>query len=203
MSKKTLIILAVLVLLGVGGVTGYFVLNGRSSKETGGDRSVSLLPKTSKDEVNADTLYEDSAGFSFKYPKNAKVTDVTPNGDEYYTQLNLTKGSEKVIITLKDTSTKTIEDWLKGDTVYSGASLVGAASLDGVSAKQYTKGEKLITVAVDGGVIYLIEGLKDDGFWENVQGSIVSTFKFAGAANASNSSSGASDVIYEEEEVIE
>lgn len=200
MSKKNLVIVVVVVVLGVAGVTGYFVLGLRS---TGGEKSTSLLSKISKEEVIADTQYEDAAGFSFKHPKNIKVTDVTPDEDEYYTQLDLTKGSEKIVITAKDTLVKSVEDWLKNDDSYSGASLAGAATLGGISAKQYTKEEKLITVAVDLGVLYLIEGPKDGGYWEEVQGALVSTFKFAGASAASGSSSGGSDIIYEEEEIVE
>ncbi len=204
MSKKTFVIIAVLAILVIGGVTGYFVL---SSKSSGGlrDRSLSLLPKTSseREEVNADTLYEDSSGFSFKYPKDIEVTDVTPEGDEYYTKLNLLKGSGKISITLKDTSVKTVDAWLKADSNYIDASLVGATSLDGISAKQYVKGETFITVAVDQGVVYLIEGPKDGSYWEDVQGALVSSFKFAGSAASGGPSSGSSDIIYEEEEIIE
>lgn len=205
MSKKTLIIIAVLAVLVIGGVTGYFVLGSKTSSGGTRERSLSLLPKTSddKEEVNADTLYEDSAGFSFMYPKDIKVTDVTPEEDEYYTQLNLTKGNEKIVMTAKDTSAKNADDWLKSDTTYAGASLVGASTLAGISAKQYSKGESLITIAVDQGVVYLIEGKKDGAYWEDVQRAIISSFKFAGTAPASAPSSGGSDIVYEEEEVIE
>jgi len=203
MSKKTLIILAILAFLTVGGVTGYFVLSGRTNSGDGSERGLSSLLKTSKEEVVADTLYEDSAGFSFKHPKEVKVTDVTPDEDEYYTQLNLSRGSEKIVISAKDTSSKTVEDWLKNDSLYSGAGLTGATSLDGIPAKQYTKGDKLITVAVDQSVVYLIEGPKDSGFLEEVQGVVVSTFKFAGGTSAASGTSGGSDIIYEEEEIVE
>lgn len=204
MSKRTLIIIVVLALLAIGGVTGYFILSSRSGSG-GGERVVSLLPKTSKDneKITADTLYEDTAGFSFKHPKDVNVKDVTPDGDEYYTELNLSRGSEKVVLSAKDTSAKTADDWLKSDSTYSGASLVGAATLGGISAKQYSKSEKLITVAVDAGVVYLIVGPKDGGFWEEVQGAVISTFKFSGTASSSAGSSGSSDIEYEEEEVIE
>lgn len=196
-------IIGVLAVLVIGGVTGYFVLSGRSTSGGGSERSLSLLPKTSNEKVEADTLYEDTAGFSFKHPKDIKVTDVTPDGDEYYTQLNLARGSEKIVLTAKDTSAKTADDWLKSDTTYSGASLVGATTLGGISAKQYSKSEKLIMVAVDQGVVYLIVGPKDGAFWEEVQGAAISTFKFSGTASSSAGSSGASDIEYEAEEVIE
>ena len=196
MSKKTFVIIAVLAILAVGGVTGYFVLGSRSKGTT-------EEGQTSKEEVKADTLFEDSAGFSFKHPKDVKVTDVTPDEDDYYTELNLARGSEMIVLTAKDTSAKTVDDWLKTDSIYSGANLVGATTLGGISAKQYAKGEKLITAAVDQGVLYLIEGPKDGSFWEEVQGALVSSFTFAGGASASSGSGGASDIIYEEEKVIE
>ncbi len=87
--------------------------------------------------------------------------------------------------------------------------MVGAVALAGIPAKQYAQGGKLITVAIDSGVIYLIEGPaspsqggpKDGGEWEEVQNLIVSSFALTEKAAAS----GATDenVIYEEEEVIE
>ena len=152
---------------------------------------------------NGEDQTQDTAGFSFKHPKDVNVKDVTPDGDEYYTELNLSRGSEKVVLSAKDTSAKTADDWLKSDSTYSGASLVGATTLAGISAKQYSKSEKLITVAVDAGVVYLIVGPKDGAFWEEVQGAAISTFKFSGTASSSAASSGASDIEYEEEEVIE
>lgn len=203
MSKKTFIIIAVLAILVIGGVTGYFVLNSRSSQGTDKQRSLSQKSGSQKEEIKVDTLYEDTSGFSFKYPKDIKVKDVTPEGDEYYTQLDLTKGNEKITITIKDTLVKTTDDWIKSDSAYKGASLVGATSLAGISAKQYSKNETLLMVAVDQGIVYLIEGPKDGGFWEDVQGALISTFKFAGTTTSGGSSSGGSDVIYEEEEIVE
>lgn len=206
MSKKVFVLIAILAILVIGGTAGYFVLSPRSKGQSGesGKRSLSLLPKTSKkEEVNADTLYEDSAGFSFKHPKDIKVADVTPGDDAYYTQLNLAKGNEKIVLTAKDTSAKDVDSWLKTDSTYSGASLVGATSLGGVSAKQYAKGETLITVAIDQGVVYLIGGPKDGAFWEDVQGALVSSFKFSGTASSGSASSGSSGAVVEEEEVVE
>lgn len=206
MSKKAFLLIATAAVLVIGGVAGYFVLSSRSKSagSDGGQRGLSFLPKTEKkEEINADTLYEDTAGFSFKYPKDVKVTDVTPDEDEYYTQLNLSRGSEKIVLTAKDASAKTADDWLKGDSTYSGSSLVGATTLAGISAKQYSKGETLITIAVDAGVVYLIEGPKDEAFWEDVHGALISSFKFSGTASAGQASSGSSDIEYEEEEVVE
>lgn len=207
MSKRVLLIVVVLVLLTIGGVTGYFVLSSKgTSSEARSGRSFSIIPKTSqkeKTEVKAEVLYEDTSGFSFRYPKGVKVSDVTPEDDTYYSQLNLAEGSEKMTITLKDTSSKTIDAWFKSDPIYSGASLVGATTLGGISAKQYAKSETLITVALDQGILYLIEGPKDGAFWEEAQNAIVPTFSFATASKSSSSSSSSSNIEYEEEEVVE
>lgn len=203
MSKKTFLIIAVLAVLIIGGTGGYFIFSSRSKGTASeGARGLSLLTKTSGEKIEANTLYEDTAGFSFKYPKEVKVTDVTPDEDEYYTQLNLVRGSEKIVITLKDTSAKNVDDWLKSDSTYVGASLSGATSLAGISAKQYTKDETLFTAAVDAGILYLIVGPKDGAFWEEVQTAVVSTFKFTIEAST-GASGGDSDITYEEEEVVQ
>lgn len=203
MSKKTILIIvvALILLLGVGG--GYYYINSSKiggTKTTGITNPLDLLKN--KEEVSGDLTYEDTSGFLFKYPKGVKVEDITPEGDTYYAQLTVSKGNEKITISILDASYKTIDEWAKGADAPDGLTLSGATTLGGLSSKQYTTGSKLYTVTVDQGVLYLIEGPKDGGYWEDVQALVIETFAFAGSSTAGGSG-GSDNAIYEEEEIIE
>lgn len=190
MSKKVVIILIALVILILGGVGGYLFVSSRNKNLQPKDSGiVSLIKET----ISGDASYEDESGFSFKYPQAIKVTDVTPDDETFYSELNLTKGNEKLVISVYDS--KSLPD-------YSQAKLVGAVSLGGFSAKQYSLDQKLVTIALDSGVVYLIEGPKDDGYWEEVQNLVVSSFFLTGKSTPDQGTF-SGEVIYEEEEVIE
>lgn len=205
MSKRTLIatgVIAVVIVAGLGWALLTKNQGPKSLLETAG-----TTPKTQATTEKEET-YTDSAGFSFKHPESIAVADKTPNDDAYYTLLTLTSKTSKggpLTIIIKDTSFKTVDDWLaKDSTAPSGATLAGATSLGGISAKQYTKTGKLWTVAIDSGILYLIEGTRDGGYWDKVQDLAVSSFTL-GKPQAPQPASGGSDsgTIYEEEEVIE
>lgn len=127
-----------------------------------------------------DHIYIDSSGFSFKYPKNVEIEDVTPDDTAYYTELLLSKNLMSLKITVKDITQETIDAWIKDSKDYKNAKFSKTISLDGVEAKQYTTFTKLITIAVKDKVLYLIEGAKDNGFWEDTQNIIASTLFFTG-----------------------
>lgn len=196
MSKNLLIIGIIVIVLAISGVVSYFFL---FKGKTSSDDIVTSLPGISlKEEVKGDLNYTDDAGFSFSYPKGVKVEDVTPDDETFYTKLDLIKGSSKLTISAQDSKVKSVEDWLS-TSEYKGASLVGAGTLGEISAKTYSRDDKLLVVAIDQGVLYLIEGPKNEGFWEEVNGIVTSSFAFAGTKTAAVGE----DSIYEEEEVVE
>lgn len=190
MSKKFLIILAVLAILAGGGLTGYFLFYSKGKTE--GPNSPSSIFED-KNGVAADLTYTDEAGFSFGYPKGITVKDITPVDSVTYTKLSLQKGKESLVIEVKDTTAKTID-------TPAGATLSGATTLGGISAKQFVSSDILYTMAIDAGVLYIIQGPKDGDFWEETQNLVVSTFSFAGGADTTSTGDGA---IYEEEEIVE
>ncbi len=196
MRKKIIIGIIILLVLAAGGAGGYLIFS-LKNKGTSSDLS-SIIPQlTQTEEVTAGATYNDESGFSFGYPKGITVSDVTPEGEEYYSVLALAKGGSQITITVKDTTAKTVDAWVKEEL--SDTSLSGAVTLAGVSAKQYTSGKKLYTAAIDQGVLYLIEGPKDDGYWEKTQGLIASTFSFGKSSGSGTSG----ETIYEDEEVVE
>lgn len=197
MGKKIAIIVVVIILvLAAGGAGGYLIFSWKNKSNSSSLPSI-ISQLGNQEEVAAEATYTDESGFSFGYPKSVRISDVTPDEEVYYSVLALAKGGDQITLTIKDTTATTIDGWVK--TGLNNSSLYGAVTLGGVSAKQYTSGEKLYTVAIDQGVLYLIEGPKDNGFWEGTQNLVASTFTFGGT-----SGSGASgETIYEEEEVVQ
>lgn len=154
--------------------------------------------------IEADKVYKDEAGFSFKYPGGINVEDKTPDDDPYYSVLSLKKEGKELKISMQDTNYKTLDKWLaKEITSPEGASVVGATSLGGLSAKQYSDGESLWTVAIDQGVLYSIVGPKDGGYWEKLHDLVVSSLSFSKPEQVTGGISSGNGAIYEEEEVVE
>ena len=197
MSKKVIVLISLFVLLlAVGG--GYLIV---SLKSKSGSSSVPVTGSlTTKEIASADLDYSDASGFSFKYPKSLRVDDITPSDDSYYSKVSLTKSGSKLTVTLKDETAKTVDEFLKSDDYYKNATLSGATTLAGISAKEYALDGKLMTIALKDGILYLVEGNKDGGFWEDTQGIVVSTFSFG--LKSSGSASDA-NTTYEPEEVVE
>lgn len=202
MSKAKLVILSAGVLV-AGVLTAFGVIFFKSQKEP-----LVSLPQIQKSPASptleAEETYRDEAGFSFGYPKDVKISDITPDEAAYYSKLSLKKEGKEMTISAKDTKYKNPEEWLNKDKdAPEDASLVGAVALGGISAKQYASDGKLWTVAVDQRVLYLIEGPKDNGFWESFHDLLVSTFNFSKSEQATGGASSGESAIYEEEEVVE
>ena len=201
MSKKKKIILLVALGLALGllvGIVIYFL--GKNSEKTAGDNLLNLT-EDRENEAN-DLFWEDEAGFSFYYPEGIEINDETPDNDVYYSKLILSQGGGEITLSVQDTKESKIEDYLKKNAQLGTASLYGATNLGDMSAKQYANGNSLFTLAIDQGVLFLIQGPKDGAFWEKTQALIVDTFAFKGQEKTTTSGT-SNNVIYEEEEVVE
>jgi hypothetical protein len=182
MSKRLILIFLLVFVASilVGGVIAYFYMSSNKKSSTLPSYIQDAAPDLSKTlsttKPTADLTYKDESGFSFSYPKTAKVTDETPNDSVYYTKLNLTKDSTNLTISVFDTESKTIDDFIKTSSTYRNATLYGAVTLAGMSAKQYSLDGRLITLTLDQGVIYIIDGPKDSGYWEETQNIIITSF---------------------------
>ncbi|MBI3289831.1 hypothetical protein HYZ78_00360 [Candidatus Microgenomates bacterium] len=202
MSKKILVLVCVAVLL-AGGTVGYF-LSARS-----GGKLDSLVPEGAfsglqKVGIEGEEVYQDESGFSFKYPKGAEVKDVTPEDSEYYSVLEISHAQTRGIISIsiRDTQSSSISDWVEKNLKE--PKLLGAVSLGNIQAKQYefsSEGAKLVTVAVDKGIIYEINSPGGNDFWEESLNLLLSSFVF-GLERAEPQTAG-DLVIYEEEEIVE
>src|SRR5258708_33294736 len=197
MSKKWVIVGGV-VLAGIVGGILFFSYSKKSANLETSNATANFLATTPKSTFNLDTSYKDDSGLTFKYPSDATVTDITPNDNSYYTLLDIRRGDKSIRITVKDGDFKVPAD----------ASLVGAATLGKFSAKQYTyksKGDDTLgTVAVNQGIVYLVEGPKDAGYWEDLQTGVVGSVNFGTQeAATTNSGSAGSSVVDEGEETVE
>ncbi|MBI4058081.1 hypothetical protein HY405_02080 [Candidatus Microgenomates bacterium] len=211
LSKTTwLIIGAVAILVVAGATVAFLYFSQGQSLLSSAKRPLQTIPPltvetpTTELETQAQATYKDTAGFTFKYPTNIIVTDATPEDDDsYYTLLNLANNGEKMTVAMTDTEYKTVDDWLSKDSqAPKSPTLIGAISLDGVAARQYTTGARLITVAVDKNVLYVFESPKDGSSWDKTHDLLTSTFKFEKAQSASGGGS-SSNTVYEAEEVVE
>ncbi len=207
MSKLWLAIVIILLLAVASG--GWFVYKTTQTKtpsifnQPTSTNSQQSVPTPTKSQIPL-TNYTDESGFSFQYPSDFQVQPATDLKANEYTKLALSGKGQQFNFSFTDTKFKTIADWLKSDPMAKGATLSGAATLGGLSAEQYAKDNRLYTIAIDQGVLYLIDGPSDSSA-ESTYTTLTDTFKFAGqetTTSPSNSGAG-SDTVYEDEEVIE
>jgi len=160
-------------------------------------------------------LWEDPAGFSFKYPSDLSINKHDED-TENYAHLEFTSSAHtgNIIVWAKDTTNQTVGAWMKNDTT-----LVGATSIDttlgGKEAKKIilaqstSGGKKIITGAIDEDVLVTVEGdnQTDDAFWTEAYSTITQTFAFtipAGTTDASSQSTVEDNSgSFDEEEVLE
>lgn len=203
MSKSKLVILIIALLVTAAAIaTGFFVWQKSKKEFLPGSASTPGALQTE----GSETTYTDDAGFSFKHPEGVAVSDITPDDDTHYTRLDVQgKDGKKMTIAVRDTKYKTVDEFLtKGEDIPSDAVLIGGLSLSGISAKQYTKDGKLWTAAIDKSVLYLIESIKDKGFWDKAHDLLVSSFSFEKPQDGTTGGTSANNnAVYESEEVIE
>lgn len=211
LSKTVWLIIGGVAIVAVAGVTIFFLYFSQGqSLLSSAKRPLQTIPPlevatpTTETAEEAQATYKDTAGFTFKYPTSIIVTDATPGDDDsYYTLLNLTKNSEKMTVAMTDTDYKTVDDWLAKDTsAPKSPTLIGAISLDGVAARQYTNGGQTWTVAVDKNVLYVFQSPKDGVFWDKTHDLFVSSFKFDKAQGSSGGDS-SDNTVYEPEETVQ
>ena len=150
--------------------------------------------------------YNDEAGFSFNYPEGLTIKDVTGDNETLYSSLEVSKGfsGEKMIIEVADTTFSSINAWLKSPEA-SGAGTSREITLAGMPASQiqFTNPRRLVTIVIDGGIMYFFESpLDETGFWNKAHNDIVSSFTL-GENQVPAPEGGGQEVIYEEEEIIE
>lgn len=207
MSKTIIFVIIGILIVIVGGFTGYLLI--KSDNKGVSPRSQIGTISETEDLIDKTKVYSDESGFSFEYPEELRAIDVTPDDEIYYSKVEVSsaKYNDKVVVSVKDTDNATVDEWLADDPQMRLAEVSGATSLGGHSARQLSLnngGKKLLmTVMVDGNILYLFEGPKDDGFWEEVQNLISSTFVVGERQDPVSSGTSPESIIYEEEEIVE
>ncbi len=201
MSKKALIIIVTAIVLGAVGVGAFFFLQNKNKSEDGIHDTIFNPTSESESEGGVtQSVYNDESGFSFKYPSNFVVTDITPADDNsYYSLLEIKKGDDVIHITVKDGSYKLPSD--------STASPSGSLKLAGFPLKQYVyeaNGIKMaLTLANSQGVSYAIDGVAGTAAEKDIYNHIVKSFDLGKQSTPVSGSSSGAGTIDEGEEVVE
>jgi len=157
-------------------------------------------------------LWEDPAGFSFKYPSDLMVNKHDEDTENYaHVELTSAGHSGSVIIWVKDTTYQSVDAWVKGDSMVKTSPSVDT-TLGGYEAKKIIvsgASKKMITAAIDVDVLVTVEAdmQTDEPYWTDVYAGIIQTFVFAsrddmsGNAEEQTDIGGGSEV--DEEEVLE
>jgi len=173
-KKLIFIILGILVLLVAGGFY-YFKFYQKPS-------SGLVNPLTNqKTESEAKLLtWEDPAGFKFSYPEEVKINN-HPEDEENYAHLELTVASHPglILIWMKDTNYKNIQDWVKKEASDSSAQVFDSDLGDHPAQKvAFTNPQKMVTAALDGNALVLVEVYPEDSWWNQTYSQILSSFEF-------------------------
>lgn len=150
--------------------------------------------------------WEDPAGFSFDYPGDLQ-TDSHEEDKENYAHLELTDENHSggIIIWMKDSNYKKVEDWVDSeDRVLT--SQVFDIALGGHDAKKLVlANEGILTAALDQEVIALVEMLPGDvQFWQPIYDQVIKSFQFIPLpTKIPQPQTGGTTEIWEEEEVVE
>lgn len=203
--KNNIILISVLILILI--IIGFTVINFSSE-----DASLNLKsgPDIKPQEINPSQTfieYQDPSGFSFSYPDNLSISKEEVVDTQTYADLQLfskdVSGSLKLIIT--DSKLTSLDDWLKANQIPE-ANTPKEVKLGSLKALEVKTKDRLILGALDQGVLFTIElPLIEESFWMKVYEIVVSEFNFElpDAGESVTSTSTASDVIFEGEEVVE
>lgn len=208
-SKKILIILAGIVILGVIGGLLWF-----RSRQTE-DKVVSPMEETSEiTPTPAKTqllIWNDQAGFTFQYQPGININKHDED-QENYAHLDLFMDSKEgsVKILASDTEYKTIEEWATKDKKNSqtGAQRT-ETTLSGKPAMKVTFADTQGTMVgvIDEGILFTIELVPDqEGFWQKVFDQTISSFTLVyptAAPSSQGTGSGDGSDVIEEEEIVE
>lgn len=210
MSKRGWIIFGVIVLTSAIGfaVATYFISANRRkaplvSPENKTSTLVPLAVPTTAQET--EKVYEDSAGFSFKYSGDLTVSDQTPDDNKHYSLLYVkNQTGETTRIRVKDVAYSSSDQWSSAEKeVPAGTKPVKTSTLSGLKADYYETSTKIITVAISQNILYEIVSPNTPA-WQKIHPALASSFTIGAAAIGSQQGSSPTDnTTYEAEEVVE
>ena len=109
MSKEKRVYLVFLFIIVVVVIAALLIRRQATTNE-----DITPILETIKTSTREAVLFEDEAGFSFKYYNDLTVADITPDDDEHYSLLSVIDKDKKQLIQIKliDTKYKKLNDWL-------------------------------------------------------------------------------------------
>lgn len=210
-EKKKILIGVIVTLLVLGVVAMLFF-----SQKQKGELMSPFSQEGQKDKEGKEDnflLWDDEAGFSFRYPDGLYIDD-HPQDLENYAHLEITSTKEpegKILILVNDAETETIDEWVEELEEATQASVLDT-TLAGEPAKKllFKDPKKVLTAAIDPYEgLFLLELEPGEGeYWTKVYDQILSGFAFKPLteeeqAIIEETGGGGGNVIYEAEEVIE
>lgn len=158
-------------------------------------------------------VWKDPAGFKFSYPQDIKINN-HPEDEENYAHLELTSTSHpgSILIWMKDTNYKNIQDWVKKEASASSAQVFDSDLGDHPAQKvALSNPQKMVTATLDGNVLVLVEVYPQDSWWNQTYNQILSSFEFIPLAgeitppqtSGSSGQSSGGGIVDEGEEIIE
>lgn len=155
-------------------------------------------------------LYEDPAGFSFKYPDNVAVEVQAFDSKTAYAKLEIVDKaiSGSIKLSVNDSKLTKLTDWFEENNLDIADFKTSDKKLADLTALEARSADKLFLLALDGKVLFVLEvNLDQDRFWEKVYDQLLATFQLVlpkeDTAPANGASDDTSGIIFEGEEVVE
>ncbi len=173
MTKKILIALLVFTIA----VIGYVVLSTSKSKNIISPIVVDKQTAVSPTRLpSSDIKYIDEAGFSFAYPDNLILKKIETKDQTVYSSIEITSKDHKgkLSIIAVDSQFTKIADYFKKEKT------IRKLKLADLEAGQIDKDGKLVTAALDQGVLFTLTAdyQNSKAFWLTVNNKILASFAF-------------------------
>jgi len=191
-SKKSKLIVLGLLTLSVLAAAGWLLFKPQT-QDSFSQKEISIKQADIPD-VNT-ALYEDWSGFKFTYPDILTVKEVELDNPNIYSSLEISGGDAKRLnVKVADTQIGGLIDWQKTFNQQNSVRKIDQTTLADLPALklQYGAPEMILTVAIDNGIIYQIESLADDGFWNRTHEDLVASWQFTNTGGAASAEATAS-----------
>jgi hypothetical protein len=212
MNKK--IIFIIIICLGVlafGGVGVYFLSSKKIASEGKNQNASEVALNTIAVKPKEDILWDDPAGFTFKYSPQLTVNKHDEDEINYaHVELTNTGNPGNIIVWAKDTTASDVKAWVKTEKTYQNANIIDT-TLGGQPAKKVvlsTSPKKIITGVIYDELLFIVEGtVGDNTDWNNEYQKITDNFQFkpteSSTANEGGNASSDVDIGADEEETLE
>ncbi|MBI2022637.1 hypothetical protein HYS97_02225 [Candidatus Daviesbacteria bacterium] len=208
MSKKTLLLAAILAASALGGV---FIYSSQKNNLANPISNINITPKNAKPSQTF-IEYADPAGFTFSYPDNLSISKTEIEDQSTYADLQLFSKEVDGSVNLKiaDSKFKSLGEWFKQNQIPSSNTPI-EKKLGNLKALEVKTADRLYLGALDQGVLFTVEvPLVEQDFWLKVYDKVLADFTFGSPEVANSAESAGSqptnssnDVVFEGEEVVE